>query len=173
LSACGKRQYVPVEERVVGQAQDVRSPKSNKKIIKRKDTAVLKPESKSIALDPTFKSKWVWPVKGKVIRGFIPSKGQKGIDIAVSSEQAVLASRAGKVIFVGSGIKGYGKLLIIKHANDYVSAYGGNEKVFVSEGETVQTSQKVAVMGLVQTKSNVLHFEIRLKGKAVDPMLYL
>ncbi len=116
---------------------------------------------------------WVWPVRAKVMQHFDFDKGTKGIDFSVLSEQPVLASRSGEVLFAGRGVRGYGQLIIIKHDALYVSAYGGNDKVFVKEGETVNAGQKVGVKGLASSKNNVLHFVIWFSGKAIDPLSLL
>jgi lipoprotein NlpD len=85
----------------------------------------------------------------------------------------VLASAAGQVVYSGSGLRGYGKLLIIKHNNTYLSAYAHNSRILVQEGETVAKGQKIAEMGSSDTDSVKLHFEIRKNGKPVDPLKFL
>lgn len=114
---------------------------------------------------------WAWPTKGKVLEGFTEST--KGIDIAGKSGQSVTASAAGKVVYSGAGLRGYGKLIIIKHNNIYLSAYAHNNKILVKEGQTVDKGQKIAEMGDTDTHLIKLHFEIRKNGKPVDPLKYL
>lgn len=115
---------------------------------------------------------WSWPTKGKIIGNFNES-GNKGIDIAGTKGQPINAAAAGKVIYSGSDLRGYGKLVIIKHNNTYLSVYANNSNILVKEGQQVSAGQKIAEMG--DTDSNVvkLHFEIRQQGKSVDPMKFL
>lgn len=115
---------------------------------------------------------WSWPTKGKVIAGFNEA-GNKGIDIAGSKGQPIQAAAAGKVIYSGSDLRGYGKLVIIKHNSTYLSVYANNSNILVKEGQQVSAGQKIAEMG--DSDSNVvkLHFEIRQQGKSVDPMKFL
>jgi lipoprotein NlpD len=114
---------------------------------------------------------WIWPTKGKLLDGF--SEATKGIDIAGKPGQAVTAAAAGKVVYSGAGLRGYGKLIIIKHNNTYLSAYAHNDKILVKEGQTVTKGQKIAEMGSTDTDLVKLHFEIRKNGKPVDPLKHL
>ncbi|WP_245727983.1 peptidoglycan DD-metalloendopeptidase family protein [Nitrosovibrio tenuis] len=114
---------------------------------------------------------WIWPTKGKVLEGF--SESTKGIDISGKPGQAVTASAAGKVVYSGAGLRGYGKLIIIKHNNTYLSAYAHNNKILVKEGQAVAKGQKIAEMGNTDTDLVKLHFEIRKNGKPVDPLKHL
>ena len=114
---------------------------------------------------------WIWPTKGKVLEGF--SEGTKGIDISGTLGQAVNASATGKVVYSGGGLRGYGKLVIIKHNNTYLSAYAHNNKLLVKEGQTVSKGQKIAEMGSTDSSLVKLHFEIRKNGKPVDPLKHL
>jgi lipoprotein NlpD len=114
---------------------------------------------------------WIWPAKGKVLEGF--SESTKGIDIAGKPGQSVTASAAGKVVYSGAGLRGYGKLIIIKHNNIYLSAYAHNSKLLVKEGQTVTKGQKIAEMGNTDASLVKLHFEIRKNGKPVDPLKHL
>ena len=114
---------------------------------------------------------WIWPAKGKLSGLF--SESTKGIDISGPPGQAVTASAAGKVVYSGAGLRGYGKLIIIKHNNTYLSAYAHNSKLFVKEGETVAKGQKIAEMGNTDSNLVKLHFEIRKNGKPVDPLKHL
>jgi len=120
----------------------------------------------------TKKSPWSWPTKGQVIGRFNGSKN-KGIDIAGKKGQAITASGKGKVIYAGSDLRGYGKLVIIKHSTTYLSVYAHNSKILVKEGQVVQPGQKVAAMGDTDTDRVKLHFEIRERGKSVDPEKFL
>lgn len=115
---------------------------------------------------------WIWPSKGKVVSGFNES-ANKGIDIAGTSGQAVLAASGGKVIYSGSDLRGYGKLIIIKHNKTFLSVYAHNSKILVKEGQLVNSGQKIAEMGNTDSNTVKLHFEIRRQGKSVDPAPYL
>ena len=117
---------------------------------------------------------WSWPTRGKIISGFSGSGGNgKGIDIAGEQNQAIMAAAPGKVVYSGSGLSGYGKLLIIKHNKTYLSVYANNSQILVKEGQEVAKGQKVAEMGNTDTDRVKLHFEIRKLGKPVDPIAYL
>jgi lipoprotein NlpD len=97
----------------------------------------------------------------------------KGVDIAGELGQPVLAASDGSVVYAGSGLRGYGELVIIKHSDTYVSAYGHNRRLLVREGQQVKAGQKIAEMGSTGTDRVKLHFEIRRQGKPVDPLQYL
>jgi lipoprotein NlpD len=117
---------------------------------------------------------WNWPTAGKVIAPFNEaSSSGKGLDIGGKSGQPVLAAGPGKVVYSGSGLRGYGKLVIIKHNKTYLSAYAHNRQVLVKEGQSVTSGQKIAEMGDSDADQVKLHFEIRRFGKPVDPMKYL
>lgn len=116
---------------------------------------------------------WAMPAQGKVIGEFSESANRKGIDIAGSLGQPVVASASGKVVYSGSGLRGYGKLIIIKHNKTYLSAYAHNDKILVKEGQTVVGGQKIAAMGRTDTNQVKLHFEVRRYGKPVDPAKFL
>jgi lipoprotein NlpD len=112
---------------------------------------------------------WIWPATGKVISTFNDGANLKGIAIAGRLGQPVLASAAGKVIFSGTGIRGFGQLVVIKHNNTFLSVYGHNSQLLVKEGQNVAKGQKIAEMGNTDTDQVKLHFEIRRFGKPVDP----
>ena len=116
---------------------------------------------------------WAWPANGKVISGFSETANLKGIDIAGKSGQPVLASGPGKVVYAGNGLRGYGKLIIIKHNNTFLSAYAHNREILVKEGQQVAKGQKIAEMGDSDADQVKLHFEIRRFGKPVDPAKFL
>jgi lipoprotein NlpD len=113
-------------------------------------------------------SGWAWPVSGKVL-----AMNAKGADIAGTEGQAILASAPGKVIYSGSDLRGYGKLVIVKHDKDYLSVYAHNSQILVKEGQQVSQGQKIAEMGNTDSDKVKLHFEIRHQGKSVDPGKYL
>ena len=118
--------------------------------------------------------KWRWPTDGPVVKAFGgEGVGGKGIDIGGKLGQAVVAAAPGKVVYSGSALKGYGELIIIKHDDVHLSAYGYNRKRLVEEGTTVAAGQPIAELGFGPEQKPVLHFEIREKGKPVDPASYL
>ena len=139
-----------------------------------------KPEAKSTEpvaeakpkLEPTGALTWAWPTKGKVIANFNDA-GNKGIDISGKMGQAVQAAAPGKVIYSGSDLRGYGKLVIVKHSATYLSVYANNSLILVKEGQQVTSGQKIAEMGDTDSNTVKLHFEIRQQGKSVDPMKFL
>ncbi len=116
---------------------------------------------------------WEMPTSGKVVAGFSEADNRKGVDIAGKLGQPIYASAPGKVIFCGSGLRGYGKLVIIKHNATYLSAYAHNDKLLVKEGQMVSKGQMIAQMGNTDSDKVALHFEIRKLGKPVDPAKYL
>ncbi|WP_202303404.1 murein hydrolase activator NlpD [Dryocola clanedunensis] len=119
-------------------------------------------------------STWRWPTDGKVIENFSATEGgNKGIDIAGSKGQAIIATASGRVVYAGNALRGYGNLIIIKHNDDYLSAYAHNDTMLVREQQEITAGQKIATMGSTGTSSTRLHFEIRYKGKSVNPLRYL
>ena len=123
---------------------------------------------------PAVVKHWVWPTRGRVTSGYKPNaEGKKGIEIAGKNGQPVKAAAAGKVVYSGSGLVGYGRIIIIKHNETLLSAYGHNSKLLVSEGEYVKAGQEIANMGSSGTDSTRLYFEIRRNGKPVNPLRYL
>jgi lipoprotein NlpD len=116
---------------------------------------------------------WLWPITtGSVLTGFDDSKN-KGIDIGGKLGDAVLAAADGRVVYAGSGLRGYGNLVILKHNDTFLSAYAHNQTILVKEDQTVTKGQKIAEMGQSDSDRVKLHFEIRRQGKPVDPALYL
>ncbi|MFU0966481.1 murein hydrolase activator NlpD [Kluyvera ascorbata] len=119
-------------------------------------------------------SSWRWPTDGKIIENFSGTDGgNKGIDIAGSKGQAIVATADGRVVYAGNALRGYGNLIIIKHNDDYLSAYAHNDTMLVKEQQDIKAGQKIATMGSTGTSSTRLHFEIRYKGKSVNPLQYL
>jgi lipoprotein NlpD len=116
---------------------------------------------------------WTWPAKGKLVTGFSDTANLKGIDIAGAAGQAVVASAPGRVVYAGSGLRGYGKLVIIKHNKTFLSAYAHNRDILVKEGQQVSRGQKIAEMGSTDADQVKLHFEIRRLGRPMDPLKYL
>ena len=117
---------------------------------------------------------WRWPTSGNVVQGFSSSDGgNKGIDIGGSRGQAVNAAAGGRVVYAGNALRGYGNLIIIKHNDDFLSAYAHNDSILVKDQQEVKAGQQIAKMGNTGTNDVKLHFEIRYKGKSVDPTRYL
>ncbi len=123
-------------------------------------------------IDEEDKVEWGWPVRGKVLAGFSEASN-KGLDISGKLGDPVIASAPGRVVYSGSGLRGYGKLVIIKHNKTYLSAYAHNKDILVKEGQNVIKGQKIAEIGSSDTDAPKLHFEIRKLGKPVDPARYL
>jgi len=123
---------------------------------------------------PETVDKWEWPAKGKLLRGYSANEsGKKGITIGGRPGQPVKAAASGKVVYSGSGLVRYGKMIIIKHNETYLSAYAHNNKIFVREGTMVKSGQQIAEMGSTGTNQTILHFEIRKNGKPVNPLQFL
>lgn len=120
----------------------------------------------------TGTASWEWPTRGELARSFATS-GSKGIDIAGEAGQLVIAARGGKVVYSGAALKGYGELVIIKHDEQYLSAYGYNRRRLVEEGETVGPGQPIAELGLGPENRPLLHFEVRDRGRPIDPVALL
>jgi lipoprotein NlpD len=123
-------------------------------------------------IDDKDKVEWGWPAHGKILAGFSEASN-KGLDIAGKLGDPVIASAPGRVVYSGSGLRGYGKLVIIKHNKTYLSAYAHNKDILVKEGQSVVRGQKIAEIGNTDTNVSKLHFEIRKLGKPVDPAKYL
>jgi lipoprotein NlpD len=111
---------------------------------------------------------FAWPHPGQVLTGFDETKN-KGLDFAGKAGDPVLAAADGKVVYAGSGLRGYGNLVILKHNNTYLTAYAHNQSLLVKEDQTVQKGQRIAEMGSSDADRVKLHFEIRKQGKPVDP----
>ncbi len=131
-----------------------------------------KPEpQKSEVRDPDA-IEFVWPTKGRIVANF-SEPNNKGLDIAGKLGDPVVAAAPGRVIYTGSGIRGLGKLIVIRHDNNFQSVYAHNREITVKEGDTVARGQKIAELGDTDADSPKLHFEIRKSGKPVDPARYL
>lgn len=117
---------------------------------------------------------WYWPTNGFIINTFSDSEGgNKGIDISGVFDQPVLAATNGQVVYVGNVLKGYGNLVVIQHDNNYLSAYAHNNKILVAERQQVKVGDQIATMGNSGTNEVKLHFEIRYKGKSINPLYLL
>ncbi|WP_409311569.1 amidase activator ActS [Pectobacterium sp. B1J-3] len=117
---------------------------------------------------------WRWPTSGKVILPYSDADGgNKGIDIAGQRGQPIYAAGAGRVVYVGDQLRGYGNLIMIKHTEDYITAYAHNDTTQVNNGQQVKAGQKIATMGNTGTESVRLHFQIRYRATAINPLNYL
>lgn len=130
------------------------------------------PPAAAPAAAPQPDAAWLWPASGAVIAGFSEATN-KGVDIAGKPGDPVIASAAGKVVYSGAGLRGYGKLVILKHDDQYLSAYAHNQNLLVKEGDEVSKGQRIAELGSTDADRPKLHFEIRRQGRPVDPMQYL
>ena len=111
---------------------------------------------------------WSWPAAGSVIGGFDDQRS-KGLDIGGKAGDPVLAAADGRVVYAGSGLRGYGNLVIIKHNDTYLTAYAHNQTLLVKDEQVVRKGQKIAEMGSTDTDQVKLHFEVRKLGKPIDP----
>jgi len=117
---------------------------------------------------------WAWPTSGRVLRGFVAGDpARNGVDIAGNEGQAIQATAAGTVVYSGNGLIGYGELIIIKHSDNMLSAYAHNKVRLAKEGQQVAAGEKIAEMGRNDRNEQLLHFEIRTRGKPVNPLTYL
>lgn len=130
------------------------------------------PAAKPVETTVVGEITWAWPASGKMITGFGESGG-KGIDIGGKTGDPVTAAADGKVVYSGSGLRGYGQLVIVKHSEAYLTAYAHNHRILVKEGQSVTRGQKIAEMGNTDADQVKLHFEVRKQGKPVDPLKYL
>ena len=118
--------------------------------------------------------KWYWPLEGELVSKFsLKGDVNKGLDIAGRNGQSVASAAAGTVVYAGGGLRGYGKLVIVKHSDHYLSAYGNNSAILVKEGDEVRHGKIIAKLGSNGIEKGVLHFEIRRDGKPEDPLKYL
>lgn len=164
-----------------GQELKLRPPVSNAKKQKAPRTTAQTPSqtrtsttSSTPSPPVTVDARWRWPADGALLARFAADDpSTKGIDISGRRGQRVLAARGGTVVYSGSGLLGYGKLIIIKHDDMYLSAYAHNDHLRVNENDTVSGGQHIADMGDSGADRVMLHFEIRRDGKPVDPLRYL
>jgi lipoprotein NlpD len=141
--------------------------------IKAGDRLRLKPANEMAEPAGEAPLVWAWPARGEIITRFSSAAGSRGLGIAGQPGDPVFAAANGRVVYVGAGLRGYGKLIIIKHSKELLTAYGHNERILVTEGQSVQSGQEIAVMGDSDADRIKLHFEIREFGKPVDPLTYL
>ena len=163
---------LPYSEQAVAQIEKIQN--EQPRVEAKPAVEVIHPKAEVVVVAGSAEAvKWEMPASGKVVASFSESDNRKGIDISGKLGQPIFASSAGKVIFCGGGLRGYGKLIIIKHNNTYLSAYAHNDKLLVKEGQMVAKGQMIAQMGNSDANRVALHFEIRKLGKPVDPTKYL
>jgi len=171
--------YPKQKLRVKPPAKNKKTAKSpSKRSIKPKATRSKKPSSSSkytsASKQKWRKLSWQWPTKGKIIGTFSArDRGKKGLDIAGKKGQPVYSASGGQVVYSGSGLRGYGNLIIIKHNDTFFSAYAHNHRLYVKEQQKVKKGQHIADMGSSEAQRVMLHFEVRRNGKPVDPKRYL
>lgn len=165
--------------RIIPISSDKKTNKTNKTTTKsttRKLPPVRKnePVSNKARYISNAKLKWQWPTRGSVVSTFsLRDPGRRGIDIEGRKGQPVKAAAAGRVVYRGNGLRGYGNLIILKHNDTYFSAYAHTEDVVVKENEKVKLGQRIADMGNTSSEKTKLHFEIRRNGKPINPLKYL
>ena len=149
--------------------KELDKPKQRRYVQKQANQKISK--SKSL---PNGKLRWSWPAKGKVTQRFSKKEnGFKGLQITNKKGAAVHAAAYGTVVYAGNALRGYGNLVILKHNDDYLSAYAHNSKILVKEKQIVKARQKIAEIGNSESPVTALRFEIRYRGKAVNPAKYL
>ncbi len=160
----------PPEQQAYGESEkDV-----NNQSVKTKSSHASGAQVKRSNGFPSRVSQWVWPAKGKLVEKFSQAdSGNKGIDIRAARGSNVSAAADGKVVYAGDALRGYGNLIIIKHTDTFLSAYAHNDTIKVKEQQWVSAGQNIATMGNSGTDSVKLHFEVRYRGKSLDPLRYL
>lgn len=148
-----------------------KKPSPNTKPTERAKTTA-KPKSEPVSRIRAVSGGWSWPTDGKLLNRYSESDS-KGVDIAGTRGDPVRAAADGRVVYQGSGLRGYGQLIIVKHSDEFLSAYAHNDRIHVKEGESVKRGQKIADLGSTGTDRAKLHFEIRRHGAPVDPLNYL
>jgi lipoprotein NlpD len=169
---------IPLENKNPGQVEEVVTGKSltqeNQTALAKvvPDGGVAEDSTNYNMPDLTSNLSWIWPANGQIIERFSESNS-KGISIAGVSGEAVYASENGKVVYSGNGLRGYGNLVILKHDEDFITAYAHNKEILVKEGENVNKGQKIAKMGMSDADRPKLLFELRKGGKPIDPLGFL
>ena len=152
------------------------STKTTKKKSSSTRTAAVTPSSAvpQSSWPPVGQRCWRWPTSGRIVQAYSNADGgNKGIDIAGKRGQPIYASAKGKVVYVGNQLRGYGNLIMIKHGEDFITAYAHNDTTLVRNGQDVKAGQKIGTMGSTGTDSVFLHFQIRYRATAIDPLRYL
>ena len=164
----------PWSERVGKTATSNKAPVKSSNSTKRSIKESVPSTTKTIQTKSNQSVDWGWPLSGKILTQFRANSDlQKGIDIRGKLGESVLSASSGTVVYAGDGLRGYGKLLIVKHNEKFLSAYAHNRRLLVKEGDLVKRGHKIAEVGSTGTDSVKLYFEIRYNGKPVDPLSYL
>lgn len=160
----------PLTQEDIGEPIDINEPVATREIYNSKSVK----KTKEIVAKNTesLSNRFMWPTDGDVAKQFNPDEGLKGILIEGSLGQEVKSIAKGRIIYAGEDLKGYGKLVIIKHDDDILSVYGHNRELLVSEGQKISTGEIISTMGETSDGKIHLHFEIRKNGLSVDPMNY-
>lgn len=176
LIAHTRKQVTPKKAVVKKTVLPDKEDKDKKAVVKKSETvkkATKRGGSEKIEPVKTArKINWQWPTTGKLVKSSSPIS-KKGLDIAGKKGQSIKASASGNVVYSGSGLLGYGRLIIIKHNETYLSAYAHNSVLMVKEGDSVASGQQIAKMGQDGNGQVLLHFEIRKNGNPVNPATYL
>ena len=169
LLACSQRMTLaPIEiSHWLGEEPIITQPTHT--IQPRKIKSFVKPKQSIPTIQTTAAAQWSWPAQGAIISSFNPNNGQKGVDIVTPKGTLVHAAYNGSIVYSGHGLPGYGNLIIIKHPNNYLTAYANNTKNLVHEGEHVVSGQIIAEVGLLKNKRLGLHFELRKNGNPINP----
>lgn len=171
--AVANRLYSPYTLRV-GQVLYLQPGSVNLNVAPRQQNRVVRYAAIDTRQQPSMGATgWSWPAEGRIVASFLPAQGKKGINIAGHKGEKIRAARGGVVAYAGSGIAGYGNLIIIKHDDQYLTAYGNNSINFVKEGQRIKAHQVIAQMGVVDRRYWGVHFEVRKMGKPVNPLNYL
>jgi len=160
----------PLSQEDIGEPIEIKEPVATREIYNSKSVQ----KTKEIVAKNTesLANRFMWPTDGEVAKQFNPDEGLKGILIEGSLGQEVKSIDKGRVIYAGEDLKGYGKLIIIKHDDDILSVYGHNRELLVTEGQKISAGEIISTMGETDDGKIHLHFEIRKKGLSVDPMTY-
>ncbi|MCX7117609.1 MAG: peptidoglycan DD-metalloendopeptidase family protein [Legionellales bacterium] len=148
-----------------------RSPRQDQQ--RRTPKPMPHPPSRSEEPIPYANTRWLWPLHGHVVASYAPAEGRKGIDIAGRRGEKIYATSSGVVAYAGTGLSGYGNLIIVKHDLHFLTAYGNNSRNLVQEGQRVKAGQAIAEIGSINRHVLGVHFEIRRDGKPVNPLNYL
>jgi lipoprotein NlpD len=164
--------FKPIPPPIIPAVNPVPTPIVYQSVASQPEKAVHDGLKEMASREPTAAVKrWLWPAAGPILENF--SSLNKGINIGGSVGTPILATAPGKVVYMGNGLRDYGNLIIIKHNNDFLTAYAHNSKVLIREGDWVQAGQKIAEMGNTGSKKVMLHFEIRRNSRPINPLRYL
>ncbi|RUO25807.1 peptidase M23 [Aliidiomarina minuta] len=153
---------------------DLKDPIDSKTNGEYVETESVNQESEKQRTNSNGKIEWFWPSQGRIVQRFSDSEpGRKGLVFAGQKGDPVTAAAAGKVVYVGSALRGFGRLIILKHSDDYITAYAHNDELLVREQQSVEAGQKIATMGDSEADNVRLRFELRYQGSSVNPERYL